>query len=148
MVLSKDQIIASGKISTFIENNKAGVFLLSGGAGTGKTAVVTSLLKPKDTLYLGATNKVVKVLRDNLTKGLSAKQRRSIKSMTIAKFLGFKMAKDHNDETQYTYRDFFEILTDLQEFDNVVIDEVSLINDDVIEYIKDISRNTTSVSYR
>jgi len=118
------------KLLNWIFKNNNGYFGVLGAGGTGKTTVVCSVLSDykKKVIFLGATNKVVTVLKDSLLRnGMS-----NPVCKTIDSFLGFRINKDHENKTTITYKlPSVKSLPDL-----IVIDEVSMITFQKIEQIE------------
>jgi len=114
----------------WIEENNNGYFGVLGAGGTGKTTVVCSVLSTykKKVVFLGATNKVVTVLKDSLMRN----GMKNPTTKTIDSFLGFRIKKDHENKSTITYRlPSVKSLPDL-----IVIDEVSMITFQKIEQIE------------
>lgn len=114
----------------WIDENKNGYFGVLGAGGTGKTTVVCSVLaNHRDkVIFLGATNKVVTVLKDSLIRN----GMKNPTCKTIDSFLGFKIKKDHENKSTIKYR-----LPSVKSLPNlIVIDEVSMITFQKIEQIE------------
>lgn len=114
----------------WLDKNNNGYFGVLGAGGTGKTTVVCSVISryKQKVVFLGATNKVVTVLKDSLAKN----GMRNPTCKTIDSFLGFRIKKDHENKSTITYRlPSVKSLPDL-----IVIDEVSMITFQKIEQIE------------
>src|SRR6478736_1643783 len=118
------------KLLDWIDENDNGYFGVLGAGGTGKTTVVCSVLSNyrRKVVFLGATNKVVTVLKDSLIRN----GMRNPVCKTIDSFLGFRINKDHENKSTITYKlPSVKSLPDL-----IVIDEVSMITFQKIEQIE------------
>lgn len=128
--LNHEQIELSSILLNWIKNNDNGYFGVLGAGGTGKTTVVCRVLSNYENkvVFLGATNKVVTVLKDSLIRN---KMTNPI-CKTIDSFLGFRIKKDHENKSTISYRlPATKNLPDL-----IVIDEVSMITFQKIEQIE------------
>jgi thymidine kinase len=118
----------------WICNNNNGYFGILGAGGTGKTFTICNVLSEiEDTkvIFLGATNKVVTVLKDSLiSNGMT-----NPTCKTIDSFLGFRIVKDHENKSNITYR--LPSKKDIP--DILVIDECSMITFQKIEQIEKLS---------
>lgn len=118
------------KLLDWLDKNNNGYFGVLGAGGTGKTTVVCSVISriKEKVVFLGATNKVVTVLKDSLNRN----GMRNPTCKTIDSFLGFRIKKDHENKSTITYRlPSIKSLPDL-----IVIDEVSMITFQKIEQIE------------
>ena len=121
------------KLTNFINSNKTGFFGVTGGAGSGKTyLVVKTLRNNNNVIYLGATNKVVNVIRNS--EYFNSFNKDSVK--TIHRYFNFRMWKDENNKTNTSYSAPKELK------DIIVIDEISLINNELFEEILKIRYKT------
>lgn len=114
----------------WLDKNNNGYFGVLGAGGTGKTTVVCSVISSykQKVVFLGATNKVVTVLKDSLAKN----GMRNPTCKTIDSFLGFRIKKDHENKSTISYRlPSIKNLPDL-----IVIDEVSMITFQKMEQIE------------
>ena len=104
-------------------------FGVYGAGGTGKTTAILESIKedPKDIMFLGATNKVVNILKSGFRK--KGQDEYTIK--TIDSFLSFKMEKDHNNKT-ITKRKLPK-KDDIPKI--IIIDECSMINEDSVNFL-------------
>lgn len=131
MSLNIEQQKVKSELDLFVNSNRTGFFGILGPAGTGKTFTVSRVVdNPKKFIFLGATNKVVSVLRKSLEDaGVDLQE---TKVITIDRFLNFKIEKDHNNRTIISHR-----LPPIKNIpDVIVIDEISLINNDSFEMLK------------
>ena len=123
-------------VNTEINENPNELFYFCLGAGgTGKTHVVCNTFKDstKKIVYLGATNKVVTVLKN----GLIQNNVKDIVCKTIDSFLGFKIVKDHENKNTITYR--LPAIKSLPEI--IVIDEISMITFDKFCQIEKLAKH-------
>jgi len=130
MGLNIEQKKASLKILKFLDDNDGNYFGLYGAGGTGKTYMISQTLKDYDgtVLFLGATNKVVTVLKNSLEN--SGFQNPKVR--TIDSFLKFKIEKDHLNNSKIKYS-----FPSIQSIPNlIVIDEVSMITSKKFELIE------------
>ncbi len=108
---------------------------LSGAAGTGKTYLITHLIKyfsSKCKITVTApTHKALKVIRDNFSKSNID----DIELKTIHSFLNIKLFTDYTKGTQSFKPD--KSKTDLSKADILIIDESSMISNELYEYIED-----------
>jgi len=118
-MLNKEQIEVKEGIINFIKGDKNGFFGVLGSGGTGKTYTVTKSINTTDVIFLGATNKVCKVLREGLIDFFNPN------IQTIDKFLGFSMSMDENNNQIVSYKDLEA--DEIPEI--IVIDEISLLGD-------------------
>jgi len=126
-MLNKEQQDLQDKIISFTESKESGFFGVIGGGGTGKTFTVTQSIDVEKAIFLGATNKVVNVLKSNLNDNNNYNA--TVK--TIDSFLRFNIKKDHNNKTVITYKP--PALKDIPEI--IVIDEISLINNNHFQHL-------------
>jgi hypothetical protein len=104
-------------------------FGVYGSGGTGKTTAILKSIKedPNDIMFLGATNKVVNILKSGFRKeGID-----DYTIKTIDSFLSFKMEKDHNNQTitkrKLPHKDKIPKI--------IIIDECSMINEDSVKFL-------------
>ncbi len=135
MSLNIEQKKASLKIQKFLNDKNGNYFGLYGAGGTGKTYMISQTLKDYDgtILFLGATNKVVTVLKNSLENSgfFNPKVR------TIDSFLKFKIEKDHLNNSEIKYK--FPSLREIP--DLIVIDEVSMITNKKFELIEQLKKH-------
>ena len=127
--LNKEQQEAAEKIKDFLENPKsAGTFFtLTGGPGTGKTFMLKEAIQGfRGTIYGGTVSHAAKnVLQESLGKGITC--------FTIAQLMGMRMnIKD--DGTTY-FVPAKNIRKSIRDADIVILDEVSMIDDDLFDMI-------------
>lgn len=128
--LNPEQIQLKTILLDWIKNNDTGYYGVLGAGGTGKTTVVCNVLADikESVIFLGATNKVVTVLKESLiSNGVD-----NPTTKTIDSFLGFRIVKDHENKNTITYR----LPSTKQIPDIIVIDEVSMITFQKIEQIE------------
>lgn len=128
--LNTEQLQLKEFLLNWIKNNNTGYFGVLGAGGTGKTTVVCNVLSDikESVIFLGATNKVVTVLKESLiSNGVE-----NPTTKTIDSFLGFRIVKDHENKNTITYR----LPSAKQIPDIIVIDEVSMITFQKIEQIE------------
>ncbi len=132
--LNSEQIKLKLDLLFWLAENSTGYYGILGAGGTGKTFVITKVMaevKNYKVIFLGATNKVVTVLKDSL---ISNGMENPI-CKTIDSFLGFKIIKDHENKNTITYR----LPSKNNIPDIIVIDEVSMITFQKIEQIEKLS---------
>jgi hypothetical protein len=134
MSLNIEQKEASLKIQKFLNDNNGNYFGLYGSAGTGKSYTISHTLKDYDgtILFLGATNKVVTVLKNSLENSGFFNP----KVKTIDSFLKFKIEKDHLNNSKIKYK--FPYINEIP--DLIVIDEVSMITNKKFELIEELKK--------
>ena len=121
MALNQEQQECKEKILQFLNTKENDYFAIYGAGGTGKTYTLSNTIEDfkGKVLFLGATNKVVSVLKNALeNSGVTSPRVRTIDS-----FLKFKIEKDeyNNSTISYTFPNRKEIP------DLIVIDEVSML---------------------
>lgn len=127
--LNWQQKEVSKELGIYLNSQDNTFYGLYGGGGTGKTTAIFKSIneKPDDIIFLGATNKVVNVLK----KGFTQEGKENYEIRTIDSFLNFKMEKDHLNKT-ITKRK----LPKKQDIPKIiVIDECSMINSESVEYL-------------
>lgn len=126
--LKGEQIAAAEAISTFLASPDQSRFLLQGGAGTGKTYTAQSLIDSYRgrVLYTAPTNKATRVLRMSLTREDFKPECRTIYSA-----LGLSM-KENGEVKELTAP---EDPVDLSAYRLVVLDEGSMVNSQVNQYL-------------
>lgn len=122
-MLNPEQLELKKQINEFISGKDNGFFGVLGAGGTGKTHTVCESIPVKKAIFLGATNKVVGVLKHRLkSNGLLG-----VEAKTLDSFFGFKMERDHENKTTTTHTmPPMHLIPDI-----IVVDEISLINDEV-----------------
>lgn len=125
------QAAALSKLEPFLNGGDDNIFILSGSAGTGKTSaseVIPTIQKKGYVLGAAPTHKAVKVLSQRMP---------DVDCRTAHSFLGLKPRSKNGVETlvrnsRYDPSEFYHIKT-------VVLDEASMIDDKLLDYIyKDI----------
>jgi len=108
---------------------------LSGAAGTGKTFLITHIIKYLQEKYsitvTAPTHKAVKVIRDNFEKN----NIKSIELKTIHSFLNIKLFTDYVNGSQIFKPD--KTKKDLSKTDILIIDESSMVSSELFEYIEE-----------
>ena len=141
MNLNEEQQEAFEDILTFIQNgnHKDEYYCLSGKAGTGKTFVLAKVVEslPRRRFITAAISHKAK---ENLFERINGN---NVEPMTIAGVLGMKM----NPETGEFVRDEYATDIPISEADILIVDECSMINEEVIEYIKKKKLHRTVVIY-
>lgn len=128
MALNDEQLQLQLKINEFVNSKENGFFGVLGAGGTGKSYTICKTINVEDALFLGATNKVCSVLKKYLTDNGYC----NFEVKTIDSFFGFKIKKDHNNQTVITHK-----IPKLEKIPNViVIDEISLINSRSFKLLK------------
>lgn len=129
--LNTGQRDAFKKIVHFLEAGGDSMFLLEGYAGTGKTYLVSKIIRHVFTKFPGwkiavtaPTNKAVKVLQKS-----SNMKDRKLEFQTIHKLLGLK-EQITNDGKQVFVRQNEEDST-IEDFHFVIVDEVSMLSDEL-----------------
>lgn len=129
--LTSEQSEAFKGMVEFVENPEEKLFLLEGYAGTGKTYLISMFVewylatKNKKVAMTAPTNKAVKVL-----KGSGAYQDPNLHYSTIHSLLGLKERIDGYGN-QLFVQDNMEDAS-AGEYDLIVIDEVSMLQDDLL----------------
>src|SRR3972149_5868893 len=131
--LNNGQREAYTRILDFIENADGSMYLLAGYAGTGKTFLVGKILRyifDKHSNWKVAvtapTNKAVKVLR----KSSNIQKNSKVEFQTIHKLLGLTEEITADGKQIFTRKDFASD-NSIEEFNLVIVDEVSMLNDDL-----------------
>jgi exodeoxyribonuclease V len=131
--LNPDQNIAMVKVLDFIENPNQRAFGLYGYAGTGKTTTICQALRGQDQVCLSApTHKAVAVL-----SGMSSDN--AFACSTIHSLLGCKKL---TVEGNTTYQPDLSRPQRIKNYSIIVIDECSMIGEDLYGWIDDATRNT------
>ena len=132
--LNRDQSVAFTRIVRFLADPNEHFFVLRGFAGTGKTylmRVLGSALDSGGIVYTSPTNKATKVLRRTLDlPGSSCK--------TIYSLLGIKMVA----EGEFLTLEFPHKPVDISVWKLIVLDEASMLNTQLYQYIKDRARES------
>ena len=138
--LNEGQLTAYNNITKWISNkNDNSMWLLEGYAGTGKTFLLSRILRhvlmghPKWKIAITApTNKAVRV-----AKRMCDIDDVRVTFQTVHRMLGLK-EKITDDGRQLFERDAFNKLPDLATYHLVVIDESSMLNDELFKEIEKI----------
>lgn len=135
MKLNIEQQECKEKILQFLSEKKNDYFGIYGAGGTGKTFTLSNTINEfkGSVLFLGATNKVVTVLKSSLeSSGFS-----NPKVKTIDSFLKFKIQKDEFNNSTISYT--FPSIKTIPEL--LVIDEVSMITNQKFKLIEDLKKH-------
>lgn len=128
---TKDQEIALGKIREFLHpRNKESTFVLMGVAGSGKSTVVSVIteelyLKGKKSLGGSFTNKATNVL---------AKKNPYMNKRTLFQMLNLK-ADETSENLSFFRPNKDEIDSDIAYHDLIILDEVSMVQDDLLKQL-------------
>lgn len=133
--LNHEQLQLKEILSKWLNNSNKDFYGILGAGGVGKTTVICNVLANyrNNVVFLGATNKVISVLKD----GLSRNKFENPKIKTIDSFLGFRILKDHENNSTITYR--LPSVKSLPEL--IVIDEISMITYQKFEQILKLSKH-------
>jgi cell fate (sporulation/competence/biofilm development) regulator YmcA (YheA/YmcA/DUF963 family) len=135
MKLNIEQQECKEKILQFLSENKNDYFGIYGAGGAGKTFTLSNTINEfkGSVLFLGATNKVVTVLKSSLESSgfLNPKVK------TIDSFLKFKIQKDEFNNSTISYT--FPPIKTIPEL--LVIDEVSMITNQKFKLIEDLKKH-------
>jgi ATP-dependent exoDNAse (exonuclease V) alpha subunit len=122
------------------EDYKERFIALQGKSGAGKSTTTAVIIKqllevkrrgrPLDIRVTAPTHKALAVLKD-MVKSIGAE---GIVPSTIHSYLGLKLQEDYKDGTTYLTRDNSK---ELERCDILILDEVSMISDNLFEYIID-----------
>lgn len=136
MELNSEQKLLKDILLRWIKHTDNGYFGVLGAGGCGKTYTITNVLSEvkESVIFLGATNKVVTVLKDSLIR--NGMENPICK--TIDSFLGFRIVKDHENKNTITYR--LPSKKSLPEI--IVIDEVSMITFQKMEQIEKLANHS------
>ena len=130
------QAIALNDLIKFTRGEKGLTYLLSGYAGCGKTLLVQALIKhlrdqgdDRKIVFTAPTNKATGVLARMVSRwGLE------VECITCASLLGLKPSWDAESGKEVFVRDFKEEST-IQNYDLVVIDESSMVNEELFDFL-------------
>jgi len=130
MALNTEQQECKEKILQFLSKKENDYFGIYGAGGTGKTYTISQTLSNYNNkvLFLGATNKVVSVLKSSLENSGFINP----KVKTIDSFLKFKIEKDEFNNSTISYT--FPSIKDIPKL--LVIDEVSMITNQKFQLIE------------
>jgi len=129
--MNYEQLALKRRLEMCINRNDTGFFGVFGPGGTGKTYTVTRILGVDKFLFLAPTNKAANEVNKNLTNsGIKNK------CITIDRYLGYSKEKDeyNKDLIKYTPIEKLEIPK------VIVIDEVSMMNDEHVRMFAEISK--------
>lgn len=135
ITLNSQQREAVDKMHEFLKG-PAQMFMLEGSAGTGKTTCVQTLLREaaeKAFVLSAPTNKATKVLRE-----MSEKEGVSAICRTIYSLLGLRVTKDSEFVQVEPVGD-----SDVMNFDVVIVDEASMVNSRLFEFMADAAAAST-----
>jgi len=135
MALNKEQKECKEKILHFLKKNENEYFAIYGAGGTGKTYTLANTIEDfkGSVLFLGATNKVVSVLKNALeNSGVN-----SPKVRTIDSFLKFKIEKDEFNNSTISYK--FPSIKEIP--DLIVIDEVSMLTNQKFNLVENLKKH-------
>jgi len=126
--LNAEQRIAVEEMAEFLKGDKS-FFLLQGYAGTGKTFSIQALMElvRGRLIFTAPTNKATKVLRDTLTSDTFKPECRTIYSL-----LGLRL-EPNGEVKELTIP---EDPVDLSDYRAVIVDEGSMVNELLVNYIK------------
>lgn len=131
--LNSEQSAAVAAMKTFLKDPEAPFFLLSGSAGTGKTFSMKAFVESLKgrVVFTAPTNKATKVLRDTLTTDNYRPECRTIYSL-----LGLRL--EANGEIKELTMP--EDPLDLSQYEAIIVDEASMINKTVMNFIRKTSK--------
>lgn len=139
--LNEGQKEAYSRIVSFLESKTPEMYLLEGYAGTGKTYLIGKIIKyilDKHQSYTIAitapTNKAVKVLQK--TSGIKNSR---IEFQTVHKLLGLK--EEITQDGKQVFKKAWDSAASIEEFDVLIIDEVSMLEDQLFIEIEGYKRN-------
>ena len=130
MALNIEQQELKKRIENFLKEDGNGYFGIYGAGGTGKSYTICHSINNYNgkVLFLGATNKVVTVLKNSLENSGF----KNPKVRTIDSYLKFRIEKDHENNSTITYTfPSKKYIPDL-----IVIDEVSMITNQKFQLIE------------
>jgi len=140
--LNKEQTVAYKNITDWLGTISNDMWLLEGYAGTGKTFLLKRILlnalmrNPKNKIAVVApTNKAVKVAKEICNIDST-----KISFLTVHKLLGLK-EKIMDDGRQVFERDSYIHGPDISSFSLVVVDETSMLNDDLYTELENYRNN-------
>ncbi|MBF0198060.1 MAG: AAA family ATPase [Planctomycetes bacterium] len=129
--LGKDQQNAFNKLSQFLKESKQDFFLLTGYAGTGKSTLCSEVIQAHPTLRFAlcsTTNKAVGVLKD-----MQAEQKHPLPCYTIYNLLGLVPFETKGEVSLIKMK-----ASQLSKIDVVIIDECSMIGQELWKHIQEI----------
>ncbi len=138
---SEQQVVFNDCMEFINDEMEASYFLLRGYAGTGKTftigKIITALKEKnvsKKVVMTAPTNKAVRVLK-NSSADLVA---RGVEFMTIHKLLGLRPVIDALGRQKF--ESDYKVPSRISDFDILIIDEVSMLDDQLFRKIHDYSK--------
>jgi len=138
ITLNSDQQRAVGEMIKFMDDPADNLFMLEGSAGTGKTTCVQTVLREmprKDFVLTAPTNKATKVLREmSQREGLEG-----VECRTIYSLLGLRVQKDSEYVRVEPLAD-----SDVNQYQGVVIDEGSMMNKQLMGFVREAALNTST----
>ena len=135
MALNHEQQECKEKILQFLNRKENDYFAIYGAGGTGKTYTIANTIEnfKGKVLFLGATNKVVSVLKNALeNSGVKNPRVRTIDS-----FLKFKIEKDEFNNSTISYK--FPSIKEIP--DLIVIDEVSMLTNQKFNLVERLKKH-------
>ena len=147
--LNNEQILVIDELNKYINlKSEYSLFLLSGYAGTGKTTCISFFInqyiqnnkKVKKIGITAPTHKAVETLR----KSINLENDKILKYVTIHSFLGLRPELDHTGKyilkQELNYKD-------LKEYDFIIIDECSMIDEIMFNYILKCSKKGLKIIF-
>lgn len=129
ITLNKDQREAVDKMHDFLKSDDQKLFMLEGMAGTGKTTCVMTLVNERSDLSFALTaptNKATKVLRETGVREGTV----GVDCLTIYSLLGLRV-----DKSSEVVRVLPLGESEAAKYDVIVVDESSMINEDLFGHI-------------
>jgi len=135
-ILNDDQKEAADKIVDFIENDTdLEYFTLTGAPGTGKSFMLNEVLKRTSKFYLTRSAATVAHAAKNVLQDMFTED---IKCFTVAQWLGLRLKYADNGDIMFSpNKKAFKTLIDS---DLAILDEASMINDELYDSIMNIVR--------
>lgn len=149
--LNEEQLLAVESIIDFIDNgNKDEWFTLKGKAGTGKTTIISEVLKKyinqKRIIISALSHKAKRVLKDKVVKSFKQEDNnviRGVNDYSVASMLAMKF----DLETGVFTSDGSRKEPQLKYSDIVIVDECSMINETSLELIMEKKKNSAKVIF-
>jgi ATP-dependent exoDNAse (exonuclease V) alpha subunit len=132
------QCKAVQNMNNFISHEKQHNFLLLGPAGSGKTTVCVNCFsgKPLHVVFCSFTNKAVQQLRSTMKKFGLETLGAQVEFRTIHKMLNLEIRYLSN-ETEIAFKFDVKKIGHLRDVDILIIDECSIVNKELFQYIAD-----------